>query len=460
MIYRQFRIAALLVAAALALAAQRTPDAVIELTDKQRDPRIAVPAIRGPVAVAGAMDRFNDELWNALESAGRLEMVPRSFYPRTAPSRPRDIQFGKKGMPANPGARGLWQQGWSDVPVLARYLVYGLVDQAHDRRLSLSGYVADVTQDSAEASYVFGKRYFSEASLASVRGMAFEFARDILENLGLGQGLAGSRIYYVHRPEGDDRKEIWAMDYDGRNKEQITNYRNLCLTPAISPDGRRIAFTTFVEGGPKIYMHSLETGRRLPFYNQEASLNTTPSFMPDGSSLLFASSPSGRSQIYLANLDGGDLRRISYSRSIDVHPAINPRTGAHIAFVSDATGEPQVYIMDVEGANRRRLSGGGGDAVQPAWDPTGERLTFAWTRGYEIGNYNIFLVDVASGRYTQLTHSRGRNEHPYFSPSGTHIAFASDRLGSTQVWSMRADGTQLRQLTSQGTNESPVWAAR
>ena len=98
--------------------------------------------------------------------------------------------------------------------------------------------------------------------------------------------------------------------------------------------------------------------------------------------------------------------------------------------------------------------------MQPAWDPTGERLAFAWTRGYELGNDNIFLVDVASGRYTQLTHSRGRNDHPSFSPSGTHIVFASDRMGSTQIWSMRADGTQLQQLTSRGTNESPVWATQ
>ena len=337
--------------------------------------------------------------------------------------------------------------------------MYGQIDDV-DGRLALQGYVADVSQESVEASYIFGKRYYSEANAAGARGMAFDFARDILKNLGLGEGLAGTRIYYVHRDEGDDRKEIWAMDYDGRNKQRITNYRSLCLTPAISPDGKRIAFTTFVEGVPEIYVHSLETGRRLQFYNQDASLNTTPSFSPDNSAIYFASSASGRSQIYRADPDGGNLRRVSYSRALDVHPSVNPKTGAQIAFVSGASGMPQVYLMDSEGANRRRISGGGGDAVQPAWDPSGERLAFAWTRGYELGNYNIFLVDVASQRYTQLTHSRGRNDHPSFSPSGTHIVFASDRMGSTQIWSMRADGTQLRQLTSRGVNESPVWATR
>lgn len=459
MTHRSFRIAALLLAAALAAPAQQQPDATIEITDEQQDPRLAVPLIRGPAAAAQAMDRFNDELWRALEASGRLEMAARSFYPRTAPRQPRDIQFDGKKLPKDRGARGLWVQGWRDEPVMARYLVYGRIAET-DGRLALSGYLSDVAQDSAAASFVLGKRYFGEATLAGARGLAFEFARDILQNLGLGTGLAGTRIYYVHRAEGSDYKELWAMDYDGRNKQRITDYRNLCLTPAISPDGKRIAFTTYVEGTPKIYLHSLETGLRLPFYNQEASLNTTPSFSPDGRSIFFASSASGHSQIYRADPDGANLRRISYSQTLEVHPSVNPQTGAQIAFVSGASGGPQVYLMDLDGTNRRRLSGGGGDAVQPAWDPTGERITFCWTRGYELGNYNIFLVDVASGRYTQLTHSRGRNEHPFFSPSGTHIAFSSDRMGGTQIWSMRADGTQLKQLTSRGSNESPVWALR
>lgn len=449
----------LILATLLPLVAQRQPDAIITLTEEQRDPRIAISRIRGPIGAVESVDGFNDELWKALDASGRLEVVPRSFYPRSSPRKPEDIQYDDRTVPKEPAARGMWAQGWRDVPVQSRYLVYGRVEET-DGRLMLSGFLNDVTQESAEAAYIFGKRYFGAATVTGARGMAFEFARDILLNLGLGEGLAGTRIYYVHRDEGDDRKEIWAMDYDGRNKRRVTNYRNLCLTPAVSPDGQLIAFTTFIEGIPKIYVHSLESGRRLQFYNQEASLNTTPSFAPDGSTIFFASSPTGRSQIYKADLDGGNLRRVSYSRALDVHPSINPKTGRQIAFVSDTTGEPQVYVMDIDGTNRRRLSGGGGDAVQPAWDPSGERLTFAWTRGYEIGNYNIFLVDVVSERYTQLTHSRGRNEHPTFSPSGTHITFSSDRMGGTQIWSMRADGTQIRQLTSKGVNESPVWASR
>ncbi|MDE0263383.1 MAG: hypothetical protein OXJ37_13340, partial [Bryobacterales bacterium] len=147
------RAVALVAAIACPLAAQQEPDAVIVLSDEQRDPRIALPEIRGPISSANAVDRFNDEVWKALEASGRLDIVPRSFYPRSAPRRPEDIQVDAKKMPKDLGARGLWLAGWAEAPVVARYLVYGQIEDV-DGRLALQGYVADVSQESVEASYI------------------------------------------------------------------------------------------------------------------------------------------------------------------------------------------------------------------------------------------------------------------------------------------------------------------
>jgi TolB protein len=143
-----------------------------------------------------------------------------------------------------------------------------------------------------------------------------------------------------------------------------------------------------------------------------------------------------------------------------VDPVVHPKTGNLIAFTSDRPGLPQVYLMDRDGANVRQLSLGGGDAQQASWDPQGENVVFTWTRGFEPGNYNVFVVNVATGNLVQLTHGAGRNENPTFAPSGTHVAFSSDRQGGTQIYTMRADGTQLKRLTNRGRNRSPVWAVR
>jgi TolB protein len=446
----------LVAAAAVFLTAQQ-PDIKIDIIGESQTPRIAVPDIPGPVAASSQVEIFNTTLWNDLESAGRFEMISKSFYPRTAPRRPEDWQADEKGLPDDSGGRGLWLAGWAQPPVRTLYLAFGSIEIANER-LVLSGYLYDVTAQDLGAAHIFGKRYYGNMDADGARLLAHDFSRDILERLGLGPGLAGSKIYFVSNRTG--AKEIWSMDYDGTNQKQLTFYNSITVIPAVSQDGTKLAFMTYVDGTPSIYVHSLETNRRLTFYNQVSSLNTTPNFTPDGKSILFASSPTGWSQIYMADLDGGNLRRISYSSSIDVHPVVNPRTGAQIAFVSGRSGPPQIYLMDIDGANVRKLSPGGGDAVQPSWDPQGENITFAWTRGFEPGNYNIFVINVATQQLVQLTHGAGRNEHPSWSPSGTHIVFSSNRMGGTQIWTMRADGTSLRKLTSQGVNEVPLWAVR
>lgn len=440
----------------VASSAAQQADVSIGVTGEGQVPSIAVPDIRGLVGTENE-STFNTTLWNDLDASGQLRMVSKSFYPRTAPRRAEDIQASNDNLPVDPGDRGLWLIGWSDAPVSARYLVFGTLEESSDR-LVLNGWIYDVTMEQIQAAYVFGKRYYGSLDEAGAQRIAHDFSRDILQNLGLGIGLAGSRVYFRSGRTGFT--EIFSMDYDGANLKQHTKYNNIVMTPAVSPDGSRLAFTTFVEGTPKIYIHSLETGRRLTFYNQDASLNATPDFSIDGKSLAFASSASGRSQIYMADLDGGNLRRISYSRSLEIDPVVNPRTGSQIAFTSGRSGVPQVYLMDVDGANVRKLSGGQGDAVQPSWDPKGEQITFSWTRGFEPGNYNIFVMNVATQQLVQLTHGAGRNENPVFSPSGTHIVFSSNRSGGTQIWTMRADGTQIRRLTTQGRNTQPVWAIR
>lgn len=442
-----------LVALVIGLAQQ--PDILIKLTQGERA-AIALPDFRGSGRAAGLMQVFNRTLFSEIQESGLFRMVPKSLYPLQVPQRPQDFIPPAPSRPGGPPERrGPWLTDWSNPPVDADYLAFGYAAE-QEGRLVVFGWFYNVNQPTLESAQVFGKVYFGDLTEEGARQVAQEFAADILGQFGF-ETLAGTKIYFVSDRTG--YKEIWVMDHDGSNQRQFTHYRSITTFPAVSPDGTKIVFTTFAPGHPAIYMHSTITGRRLPFFNQPASMNATASFTPDGQKIVFSSTMAGGyAQIYICNIDGSGLRRLTYSRSIDVEPKVNPKTGNEIVFVSGRSGSPQIYKMNIDGANVVRLTDGEGEAVNPAWHPDGQHIAFSWTRGYEPGNYNVFVMDVATRQYVQLTHGAGRNENPNWAPDGRHIVFASNRSGSMQIWTMLADGTQLRQLTTQGRNEKPVWS--
>ena len=424
-------------------------------------PAMAVPDLRGSGAAQSFMGTFNQTLWSDLDSAGTFKMIPKTLYPTTVPQQPSDFRQPPAEAPRSrsraettaPSGGGLWMSDWSSPPVSSNYLALGY-SAVQNNVLVLYGWLFDLSRGTPANAQVIGKRYLGSVDEAGARKVAHEFAADILAIFGQ-QSLFGTKIVFVSNRTGN--KEIWMMDWDGSNQRQVTQFKSLSIMPAISADASKIAFTSYVRGNPGIFLFSVDPIRQLPFYNQVASLNETPDFTPDGKQIVYSSSASGWAQIYIANLDGSGLRRISSSRAIEVEPKINPKTGAEMVFVSGRSGPQQIYKMNMDGADVERLTPGEGEASNPSWNPDGQHIAFSWTQGYATGNFNIFVMDVASRSYTQLTHSEGRNENPSWAPDGKHLVFMSTRTGSPQIWSMLADGTQAKQLSTQGSNWTPVW---
>ncbi len=385
---------------------------------------------------------FNDTLFADLENAGIFDMVSKSFYPLQVPGTPQEMNLG----------------AWSNPPPNASMVAFGNLGVAAGQ-VSVQGWLYDVKN--AQSPQVLGKQYREAATPDNARLIAHRFANEIIFRLGGGiQGITESKIFFISDRSG--HKEVWEMDYDGANQKQVTHLGSISLSPRISPDGSRVAFSSFAKGGVEILMWSLELNRLVTF-PRFGGTNASPAWSPDGKRLAFSSSRTGDPELYTVDADSGTgLKRLTNYRGTDISPCFNPKSGAQIAFVSGRTGLPQIYVMDADGANLQRMTDGG-YAVSPAWSPNGQFLLFAWFRRYgpgEPGAQDIYIMDVASKQWVQLTTGAGRNDFPSWSPDGRHIVFQSNRSGSDQIWTMLADGTQLRQLTTQGHNTMPNWSFR
>ena len=382
---------------------------------------------------------FNDTLWNDLDNAGIFEMVSKSFYPLGPVGTPADVKF----------------ETWNVPPPNAAMLAFGNLG-ASGANLTVQGWLYDVKN--IGSPQVLGKQYTDVATADAARKTAHKFADEIIFRLGGGiPGIAESQIYFVSNRSG--HKEIWGMDYDGANQHQITHQNSISLSPRISPDGSRLAFSSLTKTGWDILMYSMDLNRLVSFPHFGGT-NLSPAWSPDGTKIAFSSSRSGDPEIYVVDQSGSGLKRLTNYKLPDVSPVWNPKTGAQIAWVSGRTDLPQIYTMESDGTNVQRMTDEG-YAVSPSWSPNGQFLLFSWIRHYgpgAPGGEDIYIMDIASKKFVQLSYEGGRNDFPYWAPDGRHIVFQSDRSGSDQIWTALADGTNPKQLTNYGSNTQPNWS--
>lgn len=382
---------------------------------------------------------FDTTLYNDLKNAGVFDMVSKSMAPPQTPGGPQEINLS----------------AWSAAPSSAEMVAFGSL-AVHDGRANVLGFLFDTKN--AQTPQILGKQYSDAASEESVRQIAHHFADEIILRLGGGlNGIGETKIYFVSNRTGS--KEIWAMDYDGQNQHAVTHLGSISISPRVSPDNSRLAFSSLGKDGWSIRMYSLELGRPVSF-ESPAGTTLSPAWSSDGAKIAFSSSVTGDNEIYTTDASGGGLHRVTAFRGPDVSPVWNPKSNAQIAWVSGRSGLPQIYIMDSDGANVQRMTDGG-YATSPSWSPNGQFLAFAWDRKYgpgAPGGQDIYIMDIASKRWVQLTHEAGANDFPSWSPDGRHIVFQRKQDGRTEIWSTLADGTEQQQLTHEGWNAMPNWS--
>lgn len=319
------------------------------------------------------------------------------------------------------------------------YLVSGSYDASRENvKYMISVYDVRSKRKIMETKYV--------TSPENSRRAAHEFSGELMKRITGLDGFFGSRIVFVR---GDGiKKDLFVMDYDGKNSKRLTGHESLVLSPDCSPDGNEVIFSSNKKWDHDLYLVSPgggklpEQGRRI---TRGVYLDGSPRWSPDGSRVAF----SRDGDIYVASASGEIQKRLTESPSIEVSPSWSP-DGSRIAFVSDALGEPGVYVMSSSGGEPRRLTSGGYN-TDPAWSPNPLVDRIAFVR-MEKSDTDIYTVGADGSEERRLT-SSGKNEHPSWSPDGRYITFSSKKEGKRKIYIMYMNGENKLPL-SLGENDT------
>ncbi|WP_414691473.1 Tol-Pal system beta propeller repeat protein TolB [Noviherbaspirillum sp.] len=387
-----------------------------------------VGATQIPIAIAG----FADETAAPQQVTAVIKAdLARSGYFKI-------IDTGNVMSETTPVNYGEWKGRGADALVIGS--VQRLADGRYDVRYRLL--------DTIKAANLSG--FSQTAGPDRLRVAAHKIADDIYEKLIGVRGSFATRIAYVTKSGPEYRLEV--ADSDGEGTQVALRSNEPIISPAWSPDGTRVAYVSFEQKKPVVYVQDLTNRQRTVIANYRGS-NSAPSWSPDGTKLALALSRNGYTQVYTVNADGTNLRQLTNTNGIETEPQFSA-DGQSIYFTSDRGGGPQIYRMSASGGDAQRVTFNGSYNISPRVSPDGKSLAYISRRE---GRFQLYLLDIASGQELRLSDT-SRDESPSFSPNGKYIMYATEsgRRGSLAVVSV--DGRVKHQLTTQaGDIREPTW---
>ncbi len=241
------------------------------------------------------------------------------------------------------------------------------------------------------------------------------------------------------------RSDLVIMAIDGVRQTRISlGLADGSVTPAVSPDGRTIAFSAQAidEDGfhGKLYLVNIDgTGARLLRDEPGSGGIYRPDWSPDGTQIAYNAQIDGNIDVFLIPVAGGEPTRLTTTESMEFAPDWSP-DGQHIVFTSNAGGDFDLYTISAKGEAPRRVLDRPGDDFSPTWSPDGTRIVFQ-------SDDDIYTVNADGTGLNQLTADPSADWEPRFSPDGESILFASNRDNQFDIYSMAVDGSDLTNIS-------------
>ncbi len=253
------------------------------------------------------------------------------------------------------------------------------------------------------------------------------------------------------------KTQIWVMNANGMARHPLSPATVYEEGPALSHDGRRIAFG---RGGDIYVMSSSGSNvRRLTF---SPATEGAPAWSPDGRWIAYSSYRSGKADIWKMRADGGGKTRLTRTAALEDVPDWSP-DGRRIAY---AGPQARIWAMRADGSEQHPLTRnalGGGLAWAPAWSSRGTLIAYEFSGGTSPVNptNEIWLMNADGSHPMRLTNNQLEDGQPTWSPDGRWLAFQSarPRPGPLHLWVMHPNGKSLHRVSSSPAEEyHPSWS--
>lgn len=367
-----------------------------------------------------------------LQRSGRFAPLAREQYP----------------LPENPLDFGLWKSRGID------HLVVGKMLPAKQGKYTVQFQLFDVIKGEQLAGYSMG------ASAKRLRKLGHRVSDIVFEALLGVPGAFDTKIAYVTATKTNKQRlyKLAVADADGVNEQILLSSKQPLMSPSWSPDGKRLAYVSFENRRPQIFLQTITSGKR-EMVAANTGLNNAPVWSPDGTRLAMTLSRDGNAEIYVLNLVSKRQYRITRHYAIDTEASWSP-DGRSLVFTSDRGGRPQLYQIKLDSKGRRqaspkRLSFAGNYNSRAVFSADGEHLAFV--HGKE-GRFTIAVMNLKRGGMQVVANTR-LGESPSFAPNGMMVIYAAEKGGKGVLEAVSVEGRARQRLGLQaGDVREPAWS--
>ncbi|WP_114240796.1 Tol-Pal system beta propeller repeat protein TolB [Dyella sp. C9] len=415
--------------AGLASAQSQTLTGTVEGVTKSATPIVVVPFAQA--GGAPLPTDIADVMRNDFNRSGKFRSLAKSEIVEN-PSKGSDINFAT------------WRLLKQD------YITVGRISDAGGGMMRVEYELWDVNRQQSLLAQAY------TAPAGDLRGVAHQIADAIYEKITGVRGAFWTRIAYITAVGlgNNTTYSLIVADSDGYNPQVVARSRESLLSPAWSPDGRKIAYVSFESGNSAIYVQDITTGSRQLVSARAKGINGAPSFSPDGSKLALALSYQGNPEIYVMDLGSRSETRLTNNLAIDTEPRWTP-DGQSIIFTSDRGGKPQLYQMSASGGGAERITFQGQFNANASISYDGQQIAMVQGNG---NVYRIAIMDRSLGGQVRFISPGPIDETPSFAPNASMLLYAASEGRRGVLYAVSADGlVRQRLVLADGDVREPAW---